>query len=316
MITRRAMIAATGFLGAWPDLVVAGEAEPALIYDYGGKFDHSFNQAAFEGATRFQKETGQSFREIEITSEGQREQAIMTMARRGASIVVGVGYGHQSAITKAARQYTQERFTIIDTVIDLPNVQSIVFREQEGCYLVGILAAMATRGGTIGFVGGMDSPIIRRVGASYAQGARSVRPDIQIISTVTGTTAQAWVDPARGAELARGQLERSGLGVLQAVADAGKLSIGVDSNQNGLHPGSVLTSMLKRTDVAVYDSLKAAADGSWHSGTLSLGLKENGIGWALDSNNAALITPAMKSRVDTAAADIIAGKLVPVDEGH
>lgn len=313
-------------LAALPRRAFAAEAEPVLIYDYGGKFDHSFNEAAFDGATRFQKETGKSFREIEISSESQREQAIMTMAKRGAALIVGVGYGHLAAITKAAAAYPQERFTIVDTVIDLPNVQSIVFREQEGCYLVGMLAALASKSGTVGFVGGMDSPIIRRVEGAYEQGAKAVNPNIQVLSTMTGTTAQAWIDPTRGAELARSQLSRgadvvmaaagqTGLGVLQAVADAGKLSIGVDSNQNGLHPGSVLTTMLKRTDVAVYDALKASADGTWHGGTISLGLKEDGLAWALDENNAKLITPEMKARVDAAAADIIAGRLVPVDLG-
>ena len=317
-----------GGLALIPVGSLAADAAPAaLIYDYGGKFDHSFNEAAFDGATRFEKETGRPFQEIEISSEAQREQAVMTMARRGAALVIAVGYGHLSAITKAAHQYPEEHFTIIDTVIDLPNVQSIIFREQEGCYLVGILAAMASQSGIIGYVGGMDSPIIRRVGAAYAEGARSVRPDIQVLSTMTGTTAQAWVDPARGAELARSQLSRnadvifaaagaSGLGALQAVADAGKLSIGVDSNQNGLHPGSVLTSMLKHTDVAVYDSLKAAAEGSWHGGAVSLGLKQQGVGWALDENNAKLITPAMRVRVGAATADIVAGKLIPIDAGQ
>jgi basic membrane protein A len=316
-----------GGVALLPVCSFAADAAPAaLIYDYGGKFDHSFNEAAFNGATRFEKETGRPFREIEISGEAQREQAVMTMARRGSVLVIGVGYGHLSAITEAAREYPSEHFTIIDTEIDLPNVQSVIFREQEGCYLVGMLAAMASRTGVIGYIGGMDSPIIRRVGAAYAQGAASIRPDIQVLSTMTGTTAQAWVDPARGAELARSQLSRnadvifaaagaSGLGALQAVADAGKLSIGVDSNQNGLHPGSVLTSMLKHTDVAVYDALKASADGSWRGGTVSLGLKEGGVGWALDDNNASLITAAMRTRVDAAAADIIAGKLIPVDAG-
>jgi len=329
MVTRRlfaGLLGGAGCAAISRNSAMAAEAEPALIYDYGGKFDHSFNEAAFDGATRYQKDTGKSFREVEISSESQREQAITTMAKRGASLVIGVGYGHQAAITKAAMAYPQERFTIVDTVIDLPNVQSIVFREQEGCYLVGMLAAMASKSGIIGFVGGMDSPIIRRVQGAYAQGAKAVKPDIQVLATMTGTTAQAWVDPTRGAELARSQMARgadvvmaaagqTGLGVLQAVADDGKLSIGVDSNQDGIHPGSVLTSMLKRTDVAVYDALKSIDDRTWHGGTISLGLKEDGLGWSLDDNNAKLISPEMKAKVEAARADIIAGRLVPVDLG-
>lgn len=302
----------------------AAAEEPALIYDYGGKFDKSFNQAAFEGAERFRRETGIGFREVEIQNEGQRDQAMLTMARRGCLLVVGVGFGHQAAMTKAADLYKDAHFTIVDTVIDRPNVQSIVFREQEGCYLVGVLAALASKSGVVGFIGGMDSPIIRRAGGAYAEGAKAARGDVQVLQTMTGTTATAWSDPTRGAELARSQIDRgadvifaaagaTGLGVLQAVADAGKLSIGCDSNQNGLHPGSVLTSFIKRTDVAVYDALKAAQDGTWHPGQTSLGLKEDGMSWALDDNNRALITPAMQARVEAARLDIVAGRLTPVD---
>jgi basic membrane protein A and related proteins len=209
-------------------------------------------------------------------------------------------------------------------VVDQPNVQSVIYREQEGCYLVGMLAALATKSGTLGFVGGMDVPITRRYLGAFIQGAHAVTPDLPILQTMVGTTADAWKDPARGAELARSQLDRgadvvfsaagaSGLGVMQAVADAGKLSIGVDADQSPLHPGSVLTSMIKRVDLAVYQSLSAMHDGSWHGGILSLGLKEQAIGWVYNDNNKTLITPEMKARVDQAQADILAGKIVPVD---
>jgi basic membrane protein A len=305
----------------------AAETEPAIIYDYGGKWDKSFNEAAYNGAERFKQETGVGYRDLEITNESQREQVLLTFAKRGASLIVGVGFGHQAAMTRTAQLYPQERFAIIDTVIDLPNVQSILFREQEGCFLVGILAAMANKTGVIGFVGGMDIPLVRRFAGGYAQGARYAKPDIQVLQTMTGTTAAAWSDPARGAELARSQLDRgadvifaaagaSGLGALQAIADAGKLSIGVDSNQNPLHPGSVLTSMVKRVDVAVYKSLMAAHDGTWQAGTQSIGLAEDGIGWALDDNNRALITPEMTAKVEQARADILAGRLTPTTDAR
>lgn len=326
-VTRRgfAGLMAGGAAGlAFARIARAAAEEPALIYDYGGKFDKSFNQAAFEGAERFRQETGVGFREVEIQNEGQREQAMLTMARRGSLLVVGVGFGHLSAMTKAAGQYPAARFTIIDTVLDRPNVQSIVFREQEGCYLVGMLAALASRSGVVGFIGGMDSPVIRRAAGAYEQGAKAARGDVQVLETMTGTTATAWSDPTRGAELARSQMDRgadvifaaagaTGLGVLQAVADAGKLSIGCDSNQNGLHPGSVLTSFIKRTDIAVYDALKSAHDGTWRPGLTSLGLKEDGMGWALDDNNRALITPEMSAKVEAARQAIVDGRLTPVD---
>ncbi len=321
-LTRRSFgrLATAGALSlAWP--ARAAETEPVIVYDYGGKWDKSFNEAAYNGAVRFKTETGVEFRDIEIVNETQREQVLQTFARRGAALVIGVGFGHQQAMTRVAQAYPQGRFAIVDTVIDLPNVQSIVFREPEGCFLVGMLAAMVSKTGTIGFVGGMDIPLIQRVFAGYADGARYINPKINLIETTAGTTPAAWSDPPRGAELAKSQLDRgadiifaaagaTGLGALQATADAGKLGIGVDSNQNGLHPGSVLTSMMKRVDVAVYQSLMAVHDGSWTGGTISLGLKEGGLDWALDDNNRTLVTPEMQARVDQAKADIIAGKLV------
>jgi basic membrane protein A len=219
----------TGF-GPWSRALVA-TFEPALIYDYGGKFDKSFNEAAYDGAERFKKETGLAYREFEITNENQREQSMIQLAKRGASLIVGVGFGHQAAMTKVANQYPKARFTIIDAIVDLPNVQSIVFREQECCFLVGMIAALTSKTGKVGFVGGMDVPLIRRFAAGYAQGAKFAKPDVEVFQTMTGTTVSAWNDPARGAELARSQFDRgadvvfaaagaTGLGVLQAAADA------------------------------------------------------------------------------------------------
>jgi basic membrane protein A len=203
-------------------------------------------------------------------------------------------------------------------------VQSVLFREHEGSFLVGMLAAMASKTGKVGFVGGMDIPLIRRFACGFDQGIKFANPKAELVQTMTGTTPAAWNDPGRGAELARGQFDRgvdvvfaaagaTGIGVLQAAKDAGKLSIGVDSNQNHLHPGSVLTSMVKRVDVAVYDSFKEARDGTWKPGMSVLGLKEGAVDWALDDNNAKLVTPEMKSKVDAAKADIIAGKIKVVD---
>jgi basic membrane protein A len=325
-ITRRSFVALASAAVMLPARAAetAAEAGPALVYDYGGRWDKSFNEAAYNGAVRFRAETGIEFRDFEIASESQREQALETMARRKALLVVGIGFGHAVAIDKLARRYPEQRFTLIDAVVDLPNVQSVIYREQEGCFLVGMLAALATKTGTIGFVGGMDAPVTRRYLGAYIQGAHYVTPDLPVLETMVGTTPDAWKDPARGAELARSQIDRgadviyaaagaSGLGVMQAVADAGKLSIGVDSNQNPLHPGSVLTSMLKRVDLAVYHSLIAAHDGSWQGGTHKLGLADQALGWVIDDNNRALITPEMKARVDQAEADILAGKIVAVD---
>jgi basic membrane protein A len=297
---------------------------PALIYDVGGKFDKSFNEAAYVGAERFRKETGIAYREFEITNEGQREQAFANMAKRGATVIVGIGFTQRTAVESAAKQFPKVKFTIVDAVVDLPNAQSVLYREQEGSYLVGMLAAMSSKSGKVGFVGGMDIPLIRRFALGYEEGVHHINPAIEVLQNMTGTTPAAWADPTRGAELARSQFDRgadvvfaaagtTGLGVLQAAADAGKLSIGVDSNQNHLHPGSVLTSMVKRVDNAVYEAFKTARDGNWKPGLQVLGLKEDGIAWALDDNNAKLVTADMKAKLDAARADIIDGKIKVTD---
>jgi basic membrane protein A len=307
-------------------LAIAGTARaqqsfsPGVVYDVGGKFDKSFNETASVGAERFRAETGIAFRELEITNESQREQAFANMARRGVSIIIGVGFTQRSAVETVATQFPATKFTIIDAVVDAPNVQSIVYREHEGAYLVGMLAAMASKTGKVGFVGGMDIPLIRRFALGYEEGVHHIDPKIEVLQNMTGTTPAAWTDPTRGAELARSQFDRgadvvfaaagtTGLGVLQAASDAGKLSIGVDSNQDHLHPGSVLTSMVKRVDVAVYRSFKTAKEGTWQAGLQVLGLAEDAIGYTLDDDNAKLITPEMKEKTDAARADIIAGRI-------
>jgi basic membrane protein A and related proteins len=298
--------------------------QPALIIDMGGKFDKSFNESAWNGAERFRKASGVAYREFEITNESQREQALATLARRGATIVVAVGFAQQTAMQKVARDFPETRFTIIDAVIDLPNVQSVVFKEHEGSFLVGMLAAMASKSGRIGFVGGMDIPLIRRFAVGYEEGARYVDPKVEVLRNMTGTTPAAWRDPSRGAEIARSQFDRgadvvyaaagaTGLGVLQAARDAGKLAIGVDSNQNHLQPGTVLTSMIKRVDHAVYDAFKSAREGLWKPGVRVLGLAEDGVGYALDEHNRRLVTPDMQARVEAARADIIAGRIRVTD---
>jgi basic membrane protein A and related proteins len=296
-----------------------GQAQPAVIYDMGGKFDRSFNQAGFDGAERWKRDTGRAFREFEIANATQREQAKRRMAQAGANPIVAIGFSQGSSLERVARDFPQVQFAIIDAVVDRPNVQSIVFKEHEGSFLVGMLAAMASKTGRVGFVGGMDIPLIRRFQCGFEQGARHANPAIQLSANMTGTTPAAWNDPGRGAELAKAQFAAgvdvvfaaaggTGLGVYQAARDAGRLAIGVDSNQNHLHPGTMLTSMVKRVDVAVYNAFQGVKPG-----TSSLGLAEGGVDYALDEHNASLITPAMKARVDAAKAEIIAGTLPVID---
>nr|WP_264656859.1 BMP family ABC transporter substrate-binding protein [Azospirillum canadense] len=298
----------------------ADEFVPAVVFDQGGKFDKSFNEAAYNGAERFKKETGIAYREFEITNESQREQAMRNMARRGASVIAAVGFSQTAAVDKVSREFPNTKFCLIDDKLELPNVQSVTFKEHEGSYLVGMLAAMASKTGKVGFVGGMDIPLIRNFLTGYEQGVKHVKADGEVITNMTGTTPAAWNDPTRGAELAKSQFGRgadivfaaagaTGLGVLQAAVDSGKLGIGVDSNQNWVHPGHILTSMVKRVDVTVYDCMKTAKDGSWKAGHRVVGLKEEGVGYALDENNRKLVTPDMEKAVEEAKQQIIAGQL-------
>lgn len=311
----------TKFLGAAATLALisgAAMAEPAIIYDLGGKFDKSFNEAAFNGAKRWADETGSTFKELEMQSEAQREQALRRLAEAGANPVVMTGFAFGDVLNTVAPDFPDTKFAIIDMVVDQPNVKSVVFSEEQGSYLVGMLAAQASKTGTVGFVGGMDIPLIRKFACGYAQGVKAVNPDAKIIANMTGTTPAAWNDPVKGAELAKAQKSQgadviyaaaggTGIGVLQAAADEGILSIGVDSNQNYLHPGKVLTSMLKRVDNAVYEAFKEGAD--LKPGINAMDLKAGGVDYAIDDNNKALITDEMKAKVDEAKAKIISGEL-------
>lgn len=311
-------------LAAAVSTAAAQKFQPAIIFDMGGKFDKSFNEAAYNGAERFKKDTGIDYLEFEVTQEAQREQAMQRMARRGADIVVVLGFQNGTPLQKVAAEYPNSKFTIIDAVVNLPNVQSVIFKEHEGSFLVGMAAALVSKTGKVGFVGGMDIPLIRNFAFGYEQGIKYVNPKAELFVNMTGTTPAAWNDPAKGAELAISQFDRgadvvyaaaggTGIGVLQAAKDKGKFSIGVDSNQNYLHPGSVLTSMLKRVDVAVYNAFRDARAGTWRPGRLDLGLAEDGVGYALDEHNRSVLTPDIVAKLEAARADIIAGRLVVKD---
>ncbi len=300
----------------------AALAEPALIFDLGGKFDKSFNEAAFNGAERWAKETGGTYKELEMQDEAQREQSLRRLAEAGANPVVMTGFAFGDVLAKVAPDFPDTKFAIIDMVVDAPNVKSVVFNEHEGSYLVGMMAALASKTGTVGFIGGMDIPLIRKFGCGYAQGVLAVNPDAKLVLNMTGDTPAAWNDPVKGAELAKGQKAQgadviyaaaggTGIGVLQAAADEGILSIGVDSNQNYLHPGQVLTSMTKRVDNAVYAAFTEGE--ALTPGINVMGLANEGVGYAMDEHNAALVTPEMQAAVDEAAAKIKSGEIVVHD---
>jgi basic membrane protein A len=304
--------------------VSAADPKLGIVYDAGGKFDKSFNQSAFEGASRFKKETNINFIEVQASSDTQAEQVLRGLARKNLDLIASIGFAQQAAVQKVAKEFPKVRFVLIDGVAQGANVNSITFKEEEGSYLVGVAAAMASKSKKLGFIGGVDIPLIRTFACGYAQGAKAVNPKVEVTSNMVGTTSDSWNNPAKGGELARSQFDRgvdvvfavaggSGLGTLQTAKEKGKLAIGVDSNQNHLYPGSILTSMVKRVDNAVYDSFMQMKNGTWKAGVTAKGLKEGGVDWALDENNRKLITPEIEKRVTGARKDIIDGKVKVID---
>ena len=309
------LLAATAMsASAW-----AADIKPAIIYDLGGKFDKSFNESAYNGAEKFKAESGIDYRDFEIQNDAQREQALRKFAEDGNNPIVMAGFSWAAALEKVATEFPDTKFAIIDMVVDKPNVRSVVYKEHEGSYLVGVMAAMASTSKKVGFVGGMDIPLIRKFGCGYVGGAKAAGAT-EVIQNMTGDTPAAWNDPTKGGEIAKSQISQgadviyaaaggTGVGVLQAAADAGKLGIGVDSNQNGLQPGKVLTSMLKRVDVAVYNAFNDAKNDAFATGFNVLGLKEGGVDYAMDDNNKPLVSAEMQAAVEKAKADIIAGTI-------
>jgi basic membrane protein A len=315
MTIKKQLLGAVGALALTAGLAAA---EPALIFDLGGKFDKSFNESAFEGAERWAKETGGTYKEIEMQNEAQREQALRRLSEAGSNPIVVTGFAFGDILGVVAPDFPDTNYVIIDMVVEQPNVKSVVFSEHEGSYLVGMLAGLASKTGTVGFIGGMDIPLMRKFGCGYAQGVLATNPDAKVIINWTGTTPAAWNDPVKGAELAKGQKSQgadviyaaagsTGIGVLQAAEDEGIMSIGVDANQNYLHPGSVLTSMTKRVDNAVFDAFTEGSE--MVAGINVMGLSNDGVGYAMDENNAEMVTPEMQATVDAAADKIKSGEL-------
>ena len=310
-----------------------------IVFDIGGKDDRSFNAAAFAGVKC--AETGKwpdgtscgkpalniVLRDIEPGNPTSIEPAMRAFAERGYDLIIGVGFAQAPIMELVAKDYPNIRFAIVDGVSDLPNVASLVFKEHEGSYLVGMLAAKTSKTGTIGFLGGMDIGLIHRFEGGYEEGARAVNPNIRIIQNYVGVTDSAWNNPGKGKELALAQIGKgadviftaagnSGLGAFDAVEQAGKQNgrathfvIGVDSNQNMVKPGFVLTSMVKRVDNAVYSIVQDVVNGKFQAGFHVYGLDKDGVGYAMDENNKDLITPEMIQQVEDAKKKIMAGEI-------
>ena len=297
-----------------------------VIYDSGGKFDKSFNELAYNTAERVKNELGWGMIEFEAANNTQIEQGMRKVADRGASLIVAMGFAQADAVAAIAPQYPDVNFVAVDVCwVDDPagNIYQACYKEHEGSFLVGMIAAMASKSGTIGFVGGMDIPLIRKFQGGYEQGAQYVNPDIEIHANMTGTTPEAWNNPTKGAELTKAQIDKgadvvyqaaggTGIGVLQAAADAGIMGIGVDTNQNWMHPGTMLTSMLKRLDLTIFEQAEKTVAGTFEpSGKfLSLGLAEGMVGYATQDG---MVTDEMVAAVEAAAAEIVSGSLAVAD---
>ncbi len=291
-----------------------------LVLDKGGKDDKSFNAAAYAGATKAQKELGFDLKVVEAVDNNAFEILQRSLAKKNYDLIIAVGFTQRDALNKISKQFPDIRFASVDAEVDAPNVKSLLFEEHEGAYLVGAIAAMINKTGTVGFVGGMDIPLIRRFEMGYEAGVKKINPKIKVLSNYVGVTGDAWHNPAKGKELALSQISAgadiifaaagaSSLGVFDAVEEKKVYAIGTDSNQNWIKPGRILTSMLKRVDVAVYETLKALSKNQYKAGIERFDLKTKGIDYALDQYNDKLISADVRKKADQLKADIIAGKI-------
>lgn len=304
---------------------VSAFADPfkvGVVLDKGGKDDKSFNASAHAGASRAKEELKVQYKYVEATDDNAIESLLRAFAQKDFDLIVGVGFVQGEAVKKAATAFPKKQFAIVDGEVDAPGVRSLMFEEHEGSYLMGAAAALASKTGKVGFVGGMDVPLIRRFEMGYIAGAKKINPKIEVVSGFVGVTGDAWNNPPKAKELALNQYNSgvdvifqaagaSGAGVFDAAEEKKKFVIGVDSNQNWIKPGLVLTSMLKRVDVAVFDLIRETmkAKGKIVGGTERFGLKSKGIDYALDAHNEKIFTPEMKKKLEELKAQIIAGKI-------
>lgn len=310
-----------------------------IVFDIGGKNDRSFNAAAWEGVKRAEQELNICISDVEPGNPTSIEPAMRAFAEKNFDLIIGVGFAQSPIMQKVATDYPNIKFAIVDGVIfeadgktPKSNVASLVFREHEGSYLVGMIAAAKSKTGVLGFLGGMDIPLIHKFETGYEEGAKAVNPKAVVISNYVGVTDSAWNNPGKGKEIALAQIEKgadviftaagnSGLGVFDAVeqygknanGEANKFVIGVDSNQNGVKPGFVLTSMVKRVDNVVYDAAEQVRNGNFEGGFHVFGLDKDGVAYAMDINNEPLIAAEVVQRVEAAKAKIVSGEIKVTD---
>ncbi|MFN2567569.1 MAG: BMP family protein [Gemmatimonadaceae bacterium] len=301
-----------------------------IVFDVGGRGDKSFNDGAYDGAMRAQRELGASVRFIEPGEGSDREAGLRLLAAEGMDLVVGVGFIFTDDLTLLAREYPKVNFAGVDLAVAFdtsgkpipppPNLAALKFREEEGSFLVGALAALVGKSKRIGFVGGMDVPLIHKFEAGYRAGVRYVCADCTVIAQYAGVTPEAFRNPGRGKELALSQYQQgvnviyhasgsTGLGVFEAARQTGKLAIGVDADQYAEAPGHILTSMVKGVDAAVFEAIRRVKEGNFRGGIFQFGLREQGVGYVYDANNRALIPDSVRTRLEDLREQIIAGRI-------
>jgi basic membrane protein A len=302
----------------------AAQMKVGLVLSVGGLGDKSFNDSAYEGLKRAANDFGIKPIYGQPEQMAEDEKYLRQYAAQGMDLVVAVGFLMKDALEQVSTEFPESRFAIIDAVVDEPNVASLVFSEHEGSFLVGAIAGLTTETGTVGFIGGMDIPLIHKFEVGYAEGAMHVRPDVEVLAAYAGSGPEAFHDPVKGKSLALSQFSRgadiifqaagsTGNGVIDAAVEKDLYAIGVDANQNYMAPGNVLTSMVKRVDVAVYEIIKEVVEGEFAGGLHVYGLEIDGVGYALDENNESLISEDVLARVESIKQDIIAGKIKVTD---
>lgn len=298
----------------------SGKIRVGLVLDKGGRDDKSFNASAYQGALRAEKEMGIELKTVECSDDAAIEPALRTFAQKKYDVVVAIGFVMGGAMEKVAKQFPEAHFAVVDTKVDLPNVRSILFKEHEGSFLVGAIGALTSKTGKLGFIGGMDIPLIRRFELGYRSGAKHVAPAVAVTTNYVGSTSEAWKNPMKAKELALSQYKAgsdvifapagaSAMGLFDAAEETQKFAIGVDSNQNFVKPGRVLTSMVKHVDNGVYETIQSVRDGKFIAGEVSMGLKEGGVGYSLDEFNKSLITPEILQKAEALKQEIITGKI-------
>jgi len=306
-------------LPALPGMARA-EFRVGLVLDRGGKDDKSFNSSAYEGAQRARAKLGITLKYVEATDDNAFQPLLRAFAQRDFDLIIGIGFAQKEPIAKVAAQFPKSHFAIVDAQVDEPNVRSLLFEEHEGAYVIGAIAALTSKTGKVGFVGGMDIPLIRRFELGYESGAKGINPRITVLANYVGVTSEAWNNPPKGKELAMSQYEQgadivfaaagaSGLGVFDAAEETKHFAIGVDANQDWMKPGLILTSMLKRVDEAVYVTIEETKAGSFAGGPRRFGLANKGVDYSFDEYNAKVLTEDVRKRADQLKAEIIAGKI-------